>query len=249
MDRNGEAGIVEQLANGPAAGREVSRLHFDHFRELEVAFVDPARSLTYGELQAATCRFAGGLTALGLRQESRMLLLMLDTVDYPVAFWGAIRAGVVPIPLNTMLTAEQYAYIFADSRAEAVIVSAPLLKAVESVLENIGAKRMIVVAGLGADEPLTQGGPEKHRFEDVLARGRPDVWTADTSSDETAFWLYSSGSTGEPKGVRHIHTSLMATAHLYARDVLGIRADDVVEKGFKRLLDPLGDQMKVLVTV
>ena len=86
VDRNVEAGLADK-----------------------VAFIDPARTLTYGALQAATIRFAHGLTALGLRQESRVLLLMLDTVDFPVAFWGAIRAGVVPIPLNTMLTPEQYA--------------------------------------------------------------------------------------------------------------------------------------------
>src|SRR5919112_1630640 len=92
----------------------------------KLAFVDPARRLTYGELQTATCRFGQGLNALGLQEESRVLLLMLDTVDYPVAFWGATRAGVVPIPLNTMLTADQYAYIFEDSRADALVVSAPL---------------------------------------------------------------------------------------------------------------------------
>lgn len=199
----------------------------------KLAFIDPTRSLTYGELQSASYRFAHGLLGLGLRQESRVLLLLLDTVDYPVAFWGAIRAGVVPIPLNTLLTAEQYAYIFADSRAEAIVVSAPLLPTVEAVLERLGLRRLVVVAGFPADGALTQGGSPKHRFEDVLGCGRGEPITAETLSDETAFWLYSSGSTGEPKGVRHIHTSLMATARLYGEDVLGIRADDVVYSAAK----------------
>jgi 4-hydroxybenzoate-CoA ligase len=200
----------------------------------KVAFIDPARTLTYGALQAATYRFAHGLKALGLRQESRVLLLMLDTVDYPVAFWGALRAGIVPIPLNTMLTPEQYAYIFADSRAEAVVVSAPLLKTVEAVLQGTGGPRILVVAGMSSGEALAQGGAERHRFEDVLTRGEgAGAWMAATLSDETAFWLYSSGSTGEPKGVRHIHSSLMATARLYGEGVLGIRQDDVVYSAAK----------------
>src|SRR3954462_8584766 len=99
----------------------------------KIAFVDPARSLTYRQLQEQSCRFACGLQVLGLRQESRVLLLLLDTVDYPVAFWGAIRAGMVPIPLKTLLPPAQYAYILDDSRAEAIVVSAPLVKAIEPV--------------------------------------------------------------------------------------------------------------------
>src|SRR5262245_26718004 len=86
----------------------------------KLAFSDGSRTLTYVELQAATWRFAHGLRAFGFRQEARIALLMLDTVDFPVAFWGAIRAGVTPIPLNTLLTTEQYGYILDDSRVEAV---------------------------------------------------------------------------------------------------------------------------------
>src|SRR4249919_2756580 len=88
----------------------------------KVAFTDSERSLTYGALQERSCRFATALKALGLREENRVVLLFHDTVDYPVAFWGAIRAGVVPIPVNTLLTAEQYAYLLADSRAAAIVV-------------------------------------------------------------------------------------------------------------------------------
>src|ERR1700757_394660 len=93
----------------------------------KVAFTDTERSLTYAQLQANSYRFAAALKALGLREENRVVLAFHDTVDYPVAFWGAIRAGIVPIPLNTLLTAEQYAYILEDSRAEIVLVSAPLM--------------------------------------------------------------------------------------------------------------------------
>src|SRR6266568_7392557 len=84
----------------------------------KIAFTDPQRTLRYGELQAATCRFGRGLRTLGLRQESRIVLILLDTVDFPIAFWGAIRAGIIPVPLNTLLTPEQYAYMLEDSRAD-----------------------------------------------------------------------------------------------------------------------------------
>jgi acyl-CoA synthetase (AMP-forming)/AMP-acid ligase II len=83
----------------------------------KVAFMDSTRSLTYAQLQERSYRFAAALKALGLREENRVILVFPDTVDYPVAFWGAIRAGIVPVPVNTLLTAEQYAYLFADSRA------------------------------------------------------------------------------------------------------------------------------------
>src|SRR5262244_3338402 len=103
----------------------------------KVAFTDPERTLTYGALQADTCRFARGLGRLGLEQESRVALLMLDTVDFPIAFWGAIRAGIVPIPLNTLLTPEQYAYMLEDSRAEVVVVSAPLASTVAPIIDRL----------------------------------------------------------------------------------------------------------------
>jgi 4-hydroxybenzoate-CoA ligase len=194
----------------------------------KIAFTDPSRAVTYGMLQADTCRLARGLLALGLRQESRVVLLMLDTVDYPVAFFGAIRAGIVPIPLNTLLTPPQYAYILEDSRAEAIVVSPALIKSIEPVLDRLTSLRLVIVAGAAAGASIRCGALETCRLEDVLARGTPDVWAAATMSDEVAFWLYSSGSTGDPKGAKHVHTSLIATARLYGDGVLGIAADDVV---------------------
>jgi len=193
----------------------------------KVAFTDPTRTLTYGELQTATCRFGAGLRALGIRRESRIVLLLLDTVDYPVAFWGAIRAGIVPVPLNTLLTPEQYAYVLEDSRAEAILLSPPLVKAIEAVLGRLTFLKSAILVGAEPIGPATVGHLDTYRLEDVLDRGTPKLFTAPTLSDEVAFWLYSSGSTGEPKGVKHVHTSLVATARLYGEGVLGIRADDV----------------------
>ncbi|HKS64819.1 MAG TPA: AMP-binding protein, partial [Xanthobacteraceae bacterium] len=96
-------------------------------RAAKVAFIDPTRKLTYGELAEQCARVGPMLARLGLRREDRVAMMALDTVDFPVLFWGAIRAGIIPVPLNTLLTAEQYRYILEDSRAKVLFVSAPLL--------------------------------------------------------------------------------------------------------------------------
>jgi 4-hydroxybenzoate-CoA ligase len=192
----------------------------------KVAFIDSERSLTYGALQARCCCFATALKALGLREESRVVLLFHDTVDYPVAFWGAIRAGVVPIPVNTLLTTDQFAYLFADSRAAAVVVAAPLARTLLSIRSRLPHLRTIIVVEAGAADraDLT----DVLFFEDVLALGKPEPFVAPTMSDEVAFWMYTSGSTGDPKAVRHVHTSLMAVARLMGQGVIGMQEHDVV---------------------
>ena len=199
----------------------------------KIAFTDSARSLTYAQLQARSCRFAAALKALGLREENRVILAFHDTVDHPVAFWGAIRAGIIPIPVNTLLTAEQYAYLFADSRAAATVVAAPLAATVLSIRHRLPHLRSVVVVGASAREradlraDLHADLPDVLFFEDVLEAAEPTLFAAPTMSDEVAFWMYTSGSTGDPKAVRHVHTSLMATARLMGQGIIGIGADDV----------------------
>ena len=192
----------------------------------KVAFTDSERSLTYGALQERSCRFATALKALGLREENRVVLLFHDTVDYPVAFWGAIRAGVVPIPINTLLAAEQYAYLFADSRAAAAVVAAPLARTLQSIRGRLPHLRTIIVTEAIAEDKADL--TDVLFFEDVLALGKPEPFIAPTMSDEVALWMYTSGSTGDPKAVRHVHTSPMVVARLMGQGVIGIREDDVV---------------------
>jgi 4-hydroxybenzoate-CoA ligase len=192
----------------------------------KVAFTDSERSLTYGALQERSCRFATALKALGLREENRVVLLFHDTVDYPIAFWGAIRAGVVPIPINTLLSAEQYAYLLADSRAAAAVVAAPLARMLQSIRGRLPHLRTIIVVEAAAEDRADL--PDVLFFEDVLALGKPEPFVAPTMSDEVALWMYTSGSTGDPKAVRHVHTSPMCVARLMGQGVIGIREDDVV---------------------
>ncbi len=194
----------------------------------KVAFAQPGRSLTYGELQARTCAFAAALHDLGLRPEERLGLLLPDTIDFPVAFWGGIRAGIVVLPLNTLFTAAQYTYVLEDSRAAAIVTSASLAKPLLCVLERLKRLRTIVLVGASAEDKAAFAGRDVYDFADLLARGRCDLFAAPTLSDEVAFWLYTSGSTGEPKGVKHVHTTPMAAAQLMGRHVIGIREDDVV---------------------
>src|SRR3954453_821735 len=191
----------------------------DEGRAKKLAFTDTVSELSYGELQRQSCRAANMLRRLGVRREERVAMIMLDTIDFPIVFLGAIRAGIVPVPLNTLLTAEQYAYVLADCRARVLFISEALLPALKDMVGRMPDLEHVVVAGNNAFG--------HNKLSDELARETDSFATAATHADEPAFWLYSSGSTGMPKGVRHLHSNLEATANTYARQVLGIREDDV----------------------
>jgi 4-hydroxybenzoate-CoA ligase len=186
----------------------------------KTAFSDPARNITYGELRDAVARIGPMLARLGIEPENRIALILLDTVDFPVLFWGAIRAGVVPVLLNTRLTSDQYRYLLEDSRAKAVFVSTALLPLVQEATRDIPTLKAVVVVG---------GGPDSvPRLESLLAAENEGSAPARTCADEVAYWLYSSGTTGAPKGVMHVHSSPMLMARMAGQDRIGIREDDVV---------------------
>ena len=122
----------------------------DEGRADKLAFTDTVPELSYGELQKQTRRLANMLRRLGVRREERVAMIMIDTVDFPVVFLGAIRAGIVPVPLNTLLTADQYAYVLADCRAKVLFVSEALLPVVKDIVGRMPDLEHVVVAGKDA---------------------------------------------------------------------------------------------------
>ncbi len=192
-------------------------------RASKVAYIDDGGSLTYAQLAGRVRSVAGALRGHGLRREERVLLCMHDTVDFPAAMLGALYAGIVPVPVNTLLTASDYAFMLAHSRARAVIVSEALLPVMQRALAA-GPHEVDTVWVSAPSAPLPAG---TKAFEHCLAHAALDE-AADTAADEMAFWLYSSGSTGRPKGTVHTHANLYWTAELYGQPVLGVREDDIV---------------------
>ncbi len=178
------------------------------------------RVLTYDQLADQSDLMACLYARHGLRREDRVAMLVLDRIEFPIIFWGSLKAGVIPVPLNTLLSVDVYDTILRDSRARALFVSVELLDTLKPMLEdNPYLQAIFVIGGEAPDNALS--------FGDELAKGEPgDV--VEVATDEIAFWLYSSGSTGLPKGVRHVHGSLKATADTYGAQVLQIKKDDVI---------------------
>jgi benzoate-CoA ligase len=192
-------------------------------RAAKPAFVDDRGTLTYGRLDLQVRRFAAALRAAGIRREERVLLLMHDGTHWPVAFLGAIYAGAVPVAVNTLLTAEDYAYMLAHSRAQAAVVSGALLPTLAAAM-RIGEHEVQHVVVSHPAEPLAGGQAD---FDAFVAGADPLAQPAATEADDPAFWLYSSGSTGRPKGTVHTQANPYWTCELYAKGVLGLREDDV----------------------
>ena len=202
-------------------------------RGAKTAFTDPTRALTYSELQTQTHACANMLAGLGVRREERVALAMLDTVDWPVVFLGAIRAGIVPVALNTLLASDQYAYMLNDSRARVLFVSHALLPVLApAIAQAIALAHVIVVDAPAGDAQGFKDSGHKD-FAALMAAASRTLVSVETHADETAFWLYSSGSTGAPKGARHRHTSLSETARLFGHGVLGITEQDVMYSAAK----------------
>lgn len=191
----------------------------------KVAYIDATTGakLTYGDLEDQARRFAAALRHRGFKPETRVMLAMLDTLEWPVVFLGCILAGVVPVAANTLLTTKDFDFMLRDSRAQALFVSRPLLPTFEPLVGKISTLEQMFVAG----------GEGEHSVAHLIASGKADGEVAGTCSDDVCFWLYSSGSTGMPKGTVHLHSHLVQTAELYGRGVLGIRENDVVYSAAK----------------
>ncbi|MFM2067777.1 MAG: hypothetical protein RLZZ584_2686 [Pseudomonadota bacterium] len=192
-------------------------------RGSRAAFIDDQGSLSYAALEDRARRLAAGLRAQGIRREERVLLLMQDCNDWPVSFLGAMYAGLVPVAVNTLLTADDYAYMLEHSRAQAVLVSGALLPTLTAAMVKCDHE----VGKVIVSRPQAPLHPAEVEFETYLAAQSPQARPAATGSDDPAFWLYSSGSTGRPKGTVHSHANPWWTCELYGKRVLGLTEQDV----------------------
>jgi benzoate-CoA ligase len=183
------------------------------------AFVDPRGPWTYGQLADRVARFAGALRKLGIRREDRILIALLDTIDWPTAFLGAVKAGVVAVPVNTLMTEDDYRFMLGDSRARALIVSDALYPKFANLIGAFPDLEHVIVSGEDAHGRTS--------FEQLLNSAEPESSAAPTTRDDIAFWLYTSGSTGKPKGAVHVHADLKLTDDLYGGPYLGITEKDV----------------------
>ncbi|MFL6191444.1 MAG: benzoate-CoA ligase family protein [Actinomycetes bacterium] len=185
----------------------------------KVAIRGAGGEVTYEQLLASAGAAGRALRALGVQREQRVMLVLDDTPAFPAAFLGAIRAGIVPVPVNPLFKPDDYAYLMDDSDARVVVVDLGLLGKVREALAGHPEPVQLVTVG-GAEEGTLD-------FDELLAEHAGDLPPARTHRDDPAFWLYSSGSTGRPKGVVHLQHDLPYTCQTYAMKVLGIREDDI----------------------
>jgi benzoate-CoA ligase family protein len=197
----------------------------DEGRADATAFFCADRNLTYGDVLELVNRTGNALLDLGLGMDDRVLMACLDGPEFVGTFWGAIKIGAVPVPVNTLLRRQDYAYLLNDSRARAAVVSAALLPEVAPALEEARHLRHVLVAGGPGHGYVSWDRRVEHASAALTA--------APTSRDDAAFWLYSSGSTGFPKGAVHLHHDMVICLETYAKQVLGIRPTDRVYSAAK----------------
>ena len=196
--------------------------HFDSHIKEKKAFIESGSNqnfITYADLHEQSSKLRHFFSKFKINREDRVIILMQDVISYPIIFWGCLKSGVVPVLLNTLLSSEVVNEIINNSRAKAVFISSGLLSSFEnSVKKNVNIKHIIEVGTkksnyINFDEEI-----QKCFFQDTIK----------CSKDEIAFWLYSSGSTGQPKGVKHVHGSLEYTYKTYGKQVLKIHQNDII---------------------
>lgn len=175
------------------------------------------QTVTYAELAAHVNRTGNAFLRLGIRPEERVLLVVFDSPEFVYSFWGAVKIGAVPVPVNTFLRPDEYAYMLEDSRASALVASQEVWPTLTPIVSSRVRHRIVV----GSSDPDTLS------FENLVSRESTTLNPEPTHRDDMALWLYSSGSTGAPKGVVHLHRDLVYCSATYAQEVLGMGPDDV----------------------
>jgi acyl-coenzyme A synthetase/AMP-(fatty) acid ligase len=184
------------------------------------AFRFAGRSITYAAVADQASRAAGALSGLGVEIEQRVLLALDDSPAFAAAFWGAARLGAISVPVNTLMTAEDYAFVLNDSRARVAVVTRDVAARLAGVRDRCPWLRAVLVTDGAA--------PGAQEWDETLARAKPLGETAPTSAEDVAYWGYTSGSTGRPKAAIHSHGDFVAAADLVGVGVFGLGPDDLV---------------------
>ena len=212
-----------QLPRAYNAAYDFVERNLDGARAEKTAVIDDAGHYSYAEVAKRINRAGNAFLDLGVMPEQRVMMCMLDSVDFIACFFGAIKIGAVPIPVNTLLMPEDYDYMLRDSRALVLVVSTALWDKFEANVAEVSTVGHVIQSG--SDAGQAAGTLD---LRTLMAAASDQLQVAPTTADDAAFWLYSSGSTGRPKGVVHLQSDMANTAGLYGLGVLGIEATDVV---------------------
>ncbi len=194
--------------------------HLAEGRAKKIAIEAGQVRVTYGELQQRVNRFGNALRRLDVRIEERVLLLLLDGPEFAVSFFGAIKIGAVPVPVNTLLKPADYQYMLNNSRARVAIVSEALYAQIEAIPGNqLHYLEHVIVDGAGSPRGVLSLGK-------MMEQGSPELEAEPTHKDDAAFWLYSSGSTGFPKACVHLQHDMVVCAERYAKSILNMTESD-----------------------
>ncbi|MEE2998262.1 MAG: AMP-binding protein, partial [Pseudomonadota bacterium] len=216
IDRSGDAPVFTFSESFNVAVHMIDR-HLNEGRAERLAYITEKEEVTYGQLAERVNRFGNALLKADIRPRQRMLMIVKDCPEFVYLYYGAIKAGIVPVPINTLLRAKDYQYMIEDSECAALVYSPEFAGEVEQALATASHKPPFLSKTEG------DGG-----IEEMIDAASKDLAPYPSDAMAECFWLYSSGSTGRPKGTVHRQRDLLVNSVLYTEPVLDITESDIM---------------------